>query len=285
MARVALWTGLLMLAAGALAATAWLAARERGETSRCPRGLAPMGPRCCAPGQTEHGGRCTGRPRSCPLDMQRLDAGCTIRHRVIELAGGTLLLGPSDWEAEGRVEPDRRQVPPFRIDATEVTVARWRACADAGACTPITTPEPGRPVTGVAPEEAAGFCRHAGGRLPTGDEWRFAAMGAGGRRFPWGRTGLVCRRASYGLERGPCAEGATGPELAGARPDGASPEGALDLVGNVAEWTREPDGHAVARGGSYRSRVAAELKGWSSRAAPAPAADIGFRCAYGVGER
>jgi hypothetical protein len=103
-------------------------------------------------------------------------------------------------------------------------------------------------------------------------------MGSDARRFPWGGTGLVCRRAAYGLAAGPCADGATGPELAGSRPDGATPDGALDLSGNVAEWTREGRGY-VARGGSFRSTSAAELKSFAAETAGVRL-DIGFRCAY-----
>jgi formylglycine-generating enzyme required for sulfatase activity len=149
----------------------------------------------------------------------------------------------------------------------------------ANACpSPPLVGEPGEPVRGVTPAQAETFCRFAGGRVPTGAEWVLAAMGREARRFAWGSTGLVCRRAAYGLLTGPCAEGASGPELAGSRPDGASPEGAFDLSGNVAEWTREARGY-LARGGSYRGKNAAELKSWTAEATDARD-DIGFRCAY-----
>jgi formylglycine-generating enzyme required for sulfatase activity len=105
------------------------------------------------------------------------------------------------------------------------------------------------------------------------------------RRFPWGATGLVCRRAAFGLVAGPCAESATMPELAGARPDGATPEGIADLAGNVAEWTRERDGSVRARGGSFRANNAAELKGWSAVGRSGASDDIGFRCVFAIGER
>jgi formylglycine-generating enzyme required for sulfatase activity len=135
-------------------------------------------------------------------------------------------------------------------------------------------------VVNVAPGEAQTFCRFLGGRLPTAAEWLFAATGIDVRRYPWGRTGLVCRRAAFGLAAGPCAEGARGPELAGFRPDGATPEGVQDLAGNVAEWTIEADDVFAARGGSYLSQVAAELKTWAVEPNHGPAPHIGFRCAY-----
>jgi formylglycine-generating enzyme required for sulfatase activity len=66
------------------------------------------------------------------------------------------------------------------------------------------------------------------------------------------------------------------------RPEGKTPDGALDLVGNVAEWTVEPNGEFVARGGSYASRVAADLKSWSVERPSGPSPEVGFRCAYDV---
>jgi len=121
-----------------------------------------------------------------------------------------------------------------------------------------------------------------GGRLPTSDEWVIAAAGHDGRRYPWGQTGLVCRRAVFGLVDGPCATGGVGPEIGGMRPDGATPDGVLDLAGNVAEWTVESDGGYAARGGSFRSRVAGELKSWSVEEVDGSADHVGFRCAYDV---
>ena len=68
--------------------------------------------------------------------------------------------------------------------------------------------------------------------------------------------------------------------MAGARPDGATPEGVLDLSGNVAEWTTERDPSPLARGGSFRSVAATDLKSWASEAAAPRARHVGFRCAY-----
>jgi formylglycine-generating enzyme required for sulfatase activity len=157
-------------------------------------------------------------------------------------------------------------VQTFALDRSEVPVGKG--------------PERWLPWTHVAPEQAERYCQNQGGRLPTRDEWTFAAAGPHGRRFPWGQTGLVCRRAVYGLVRGPCARSnPAGPDAVGSRPDGATPDGLLDMVGNVAEWVRVGD-QFVAMGGSFQSELASELKVWSSVGGNGVRADVGFRCAY-----
>jgi len=205
--------------------------------------------------------------------------GCVVDARRLTYAGGRLAIGAEDWQTEGVVLPRTALVGPFSLDAAEVTLERWEHCVRAGACRALPDGEPGLPVKGVDAKEAERCCRLESGRLPTSDEWLFAAMGAESRRFPWGPTGLVCRRAAFGLLSGPCAHGG-GAELSGTRPDGATPEGALDLVGNVAEWTMERDGSHLARGGSFKSEAAVELTSWSAEGAPSRARYVGFRCAY-----
>lgn len=271
---------------GAIVLVVGFARRQRRQPTRCPAGLVPVGPRCCGVGQKLQDGRCVGKPSRCAVDMTRSKLadhpGCVAIDRRVEYAGGTLHLGASDWEAPGVDKPRTVQVPPFKLDAAEVTVHEWQACVAAGTCRAVDMREPGRPVTGISPAEAQRFCHFVGGHLPTRNEWLFAAEGSKGRRYPWGATGLVCRRVAFGLVHGPCATGATGPELAGARPSGATPQGALDMAGNVAEWTAEPGGRFAARGGSYRSRVAADLQSWSVEHVSKPEPWIGFRCAYGA---
>jgi len=286
--KTAYTVGLALLGAAATAGAVFgvvrLAAHERTAPARCGAGLLAQGARCCAPGQVLAAGHCSGQPRSCPAGARPAadQTGCVAIPRRIAFKGGKVSLGAEDWEAEGVVSPRNADVGPFSLDATEVTLERWEHCARAGACRALEEKEPGLPVYGVDPKEAEAYCRFEGGRLPTSDEWLFAAMGAEGRRFPWGSTGLVCRRAAYGLADGPCAKGAEGPEIAGSRLDGATPDGVLDLAGNVAEWTAEAPGRYVARGGSYRSRTALEVKSWSLEALPSKARSAGFRCAYDV---
>lgn len=274
MVRVAL--ALTGLAVCALAVTR-LALRQRLPPDRCPEGMLLAGERCCGAGQTEQNHVCAGRAMTCSAAQGLASDGqCVARVRVIALAGGELFIAAADWDGESGGERfPRTRVAPFRLDAAEVTLERWRACSSCEARHGAA----GSPVRDVTPAQAEAFCQSQRGRLPTSAEWVWAAAGSTARRYPWGNSGLVCRRAAFGLERGPCAE-LRGPELAGSRPDGASPDGVLDLAGNVAEWTVERPGVFAARGGSFRSTAAAELKSWAALADSHKAPYIGFRCAY-----
>ncbi len=270
-------------AIGSIVLTVAAALADRTGPARCPPGLAAGGSRCCGEGQRAVGGHCVGRPQHCAATQLRTATGCVMPPGRVSIPGGRPPLDPADWSGSLRPPEQSPLVASFEIDLGEVTVARWNACQKAKGCDALPGgADLGEPVRGVTPTQADAFCRYAGGRLPTGAEWTLAAMGKEARRFPWGSTGLVCRRAAYGLVTGPCADGATGPELAGSRPDGATPQGVQDLSGNVAEWTRD-DREVVARGGSYRSRSASDLKTYAAETSGARP-DIGFRCAYPKGK-
>lgn len=253
----------------------------RGPIERCFEGLEPHGARCCAPGQTERTGHCVGPVRTCPNIMSSTrhsggTEGCVVRPRRIPHPTGVLHIGPTDWD---HITPTEViSVSAFTLDAFEVTWHEYDKCIQARACPRLQSEEPGQPVRGISPSDAALFCAFSGGRLPSRNEWVYAAGSAEGLRFPWGSNGLVCRRAAFGLVDGPCGVGGTGPELVGARPQGRSKLGVYDLAGNVAEWATSGDSFFVM-GGSYVSKSAAALKSWS--ALPnAPSETIGFRCAY-----
>jgi formylglycine-generating enzyme required for sulfatase activity len=282
------------LSIGALAALAalligvvgWLAGLRAAPPARCAAGMIAAGPRCCGEGQLLEAGRCAGPPRRCAAGLALTPEGCVGRRPPVRIDAGTLRVGPGDWEAQGVVERREVFVPAFSIDALEVTEERYAACVAAGRCAPLPLRgEPGLPVSNVSLAEATRFCAFAGGALPSPDQLMFAAAGGEARRYPWGDTGAVCRRAAFGLRDGPCGYGAAGPEIAGTHPDGDSPEGISDLAGNVAEWT-SPHTTSTLRvevaGGSWSDAAAAALRTWSRRVLPGEtrAPEIGFRCAY-----
>lgn len=149
--------------------------------------------------------------------------------------------GPFTMGADAGGEPDERPahavtLRAFRIDRTEVTREDYRRCVRAGVCEGFYARpgwrEPRAAVTGVSWFMAVRYCRWVGGRLPTEPEWEKAARGADGRTYPWGNERPTRARAVFG-QRMNVGE----PAAVGARPEGASPYGALDMAGNVWEWT------------------------------------------------
>jgi iron(II)-dependent oxidoreductase len=107
-----------------------------------------------------------------------------------------------------------------------------------------------RPVTWVSQEDARAYAAWAGKRLPHEWEWQYAAQGSDAHPYPWGDTWNP--RAVPVPDK---SRTMRGPDPVDAHPDGASPFGVMDLVGNVWQWTDEyVDDHtraAILRGGSY----------------------------------
>jgi formylglycine-generating enzyme required for sulfatase activity len=101
--------------------------------------------------------------------------------------------------------------------------------------------------------QADRYCKWKGKRLPTTEEWSHAASGKDGRRYPWGNEAPSAKRLNacggecvemakreLGAEWNAMFDGSDGHEgtaPVGSYPDGASPSGALDMTGNVLEWT------------------------------------------------
>lgn len=196
----------------------------------------------------------------------------------VEVPGGTFAMGTEDGDSDER--PLREVVvATFHMSRTEVTVGQYRACIDAGACSPAGTgagcPQGAPaavdlPVTCVDWEQASAFARWVGGRLPSEAEWEFAARGrTAGNLYPWGSEPATCRHAV--MSEGSSGCGLGGPAPVCSRPPGHSALGLCDLSGNVWEWVadwyhatyeRGPvDGSAwtrpagtfrVIRGGSFR---------------------------------
>jgi formylglycine-generating enzyme required for sulfatase activity len=119
------------------------------------------------------------------------------------------------------------------------------------------------PVVKVSWYGAKAYAEWVGGRLPSEAEWEYAARGAEGSVYPWGDDEPTCDLAQYSG----CSEDTV---PVGSFPDGASWCGALDMAGNVWEWTRslyrdypydsddgredlEAGGSRVLRGGAFYS--------------------------------
>jgi formylglycine-generating enzyme required for sulfatase activity len=128
------------------------------------------------------------------------------------IPGGEFFMGSDEKNAEPQEKPPHKvKIDPYCLDKHEVTVARYKACSDRGACKragkenvwPGITPaqqktydplcnlnDPDKlgqhPINCVDWEQAKNYCEANGGRLPTEAEWEFAARGPDGRIYPWG---------------------------------------------------------------------------------------------------
>jgi formylglycine-generating enzyme required for sulfatase activity len=202
-----------------------------------------------------------------------------------------------------RVERFRRRIEfrRFAIDETPVTNTQFAKFIKTGNYEPkqkenfLTHWHNGQPPAGMEEhpvvyvdlDDARAYARWAGKRLPTEEEWQYAAQGPDGRIYPWGET----------LEPGRCNRGESrGTTPVKAFPAGRSPFGCYDMCGNVWQWTESErsDGRTrfcIIRGGSF---FTAKGSGWYADGGPQPASfaakfllmwpgldrcsTIGFRC-------
>jgi formylglycine-generating enzyme required for sulfatase activity len=155
---------------------------------------------------------------------------------TVPVPGGEFVMGVDGGNASER-PAHTVSLDDFWIMTTEVTNQQYTECVRAGACTKPDDEARWRdpahalhPVTSVDWHQANDFAVWAGGRLPTEAEWEKACRGTDARTFPWGNDLPTGEMANFGYA-------ITDTVPVGAYLAGASPYGALDMSGNVWEWT------------------------------------------------
>lgn len=194
--------------------------------------------------------------------------------REVLIPGGPFSMGTSTeaWALDNERPAHQVEVKPFYLDTTPVsngdylafvadrgyddprwwTTAGWQHRQQADLVGPLfwsrdrdgswwrrsfqtmVPLEPDEPVMHVCLYEAQAYAAWAGRRLPTEAEWEKAARWDPNsnrcRRYPWGDGDPTAALANLGQRH-------LRPALVGSYPDGASPLGVHQLIGDVWEWT------------------------------------------------
>jgi iron(II)-dependent oxidoreductase len=260
----------------------------------------------------------------------------------VEIPGGTYRIGADrrdePWAFDNETPGHDRVITAFAIDVTPVTNGAYRAFVEGGGYEDkamwaeagwrwkleedLRTPQfwepraggwtverfgriigldPREPVQHVCWYEADAYARWVGRRLPTEIEWEVAASVAPDgtkTRYPWGDLVGDEPPANLGLRH-------DGPRPVGRHPEGVSPWGCHDMIGDVWEWTSSSfdpypgfeafpyreysevfwdDGYKVLRGGSWAVdpvAVRSTFRNWDHPIRRQIFS--GFRCARDVG--
>ncbi|HQF63389.1 MAG TPA: SUMF1/EgtB/PvdO family nonheme iron enzyme [Anaerolineaceae bacterium] len=175
----------------------------------------------------------------------------------VHIPAGRFIMG-SDKKKDSQADDD--ETPQHEVELGEfylarypVTVAQFKAFVEASSYEPDDPDSlngfPNHPVVNVTWYDAIAYCDWLttqllylhdlpselswGWRvaLPSEAEWERAARGTHGRIYPWGDK-FDHNRANTGETR------IGGTSAVGCFPSGPSPEGLLDVSGNIFEWTR-----------------------------------------------
>jgi serine/threonine-protein kinase len=244
---------------------------------------------------------------------------------MVCIPAGEFLMGSADDPRASLNEKPQHTVPleAYWIDRTEVTVTNFRAFVEASSYQttaeykgvaqayvesaggwsevqgaswqhpfgPQSSAEDNHPVTQVSWYDADAYCRWVALAHRAGKR-----RGTDGRIYPWGDefdgTFLNFKDASFDGDMN-FNDGFRFTAPVGSYPQGASPYGALDMAGNVWEWTADwyqggynqlpaqnPTGPArVLRGGSWNHEQAGMRAAYRLESSPSTLVDnFGFRC-------
>jgi formylglycine-generating enzyme required for sulfatase activity len=165
----------------------------------------------------------------------------------------------------------------YWIDKHPVTNAQYQLCVNEGVCEPSRFVDDTRfngvdyPVVGVSWFDAMDYVGWLNASLPDGTDWHYAlpdeamweyaAGGEAGAMYPWGDEfdgtllNFCDTNCTLSWKDDEWDDGYQYASPVGSYPDGASWVGALDLAGNVWEWTdswgHENEIWRVVRGGSW----------------------------------
>ena len=176
-----------------------------------------------------------------------------IHLELVRVPAGPFLMGDDKHTVD---------LPEYYIGKYPVTNQQYAAFVQAtNACVPnhwkegkIPAGKENHPVVWITWDESVAFCQWLSQvssheiRLPSQTEWEKAARGTDGPTYPWGNepppNPSLCNFTDSGINDTTPVD---------RYPTGASPYGALDMAGNVWEWTadKDKDGYSRLKGGAY----------------------------------
>jgi formylglycine-generating enzyme required for sulfatase activity len=248
---------------------------------------------------------------------------------MASVPSGDVMIGAEDGESDER-PAHKVTLNAFCIDLGEATVAEFAQCVKEGGCTvagktidfrgvgpddhtlwdafcnTAKADKQNHPQNCVSWDQANAYCKWANKRLPTEEEWEYAARGTDNRKYPWGNelpspsvvNGCGPECVSKGNLFGqqwqllyPVTDGFESTAPTRTFEPGKSPFGVYDLEGNVSEWTAssacpypgnncQSDARST-RGAAWTSGDSREFRA-SARQKNSPntrSAEIGLRCA------
>ncbi len=174
---------------------------------------------------------------------------------MVLVTGGEALTGTSLYP-EDNSPPHTTYLDDYYMDMHEVTNEEYASFVEftdhvvppSWAAGNYPSGEDLFPVVGISRSDAQDYCKHIGKRLPTEEEWEWAARTEQGLFYPWGND----FNRSYAHLRGEY------PVQIKSYERDKNPLGIYDLAGNVKEWTisqiEDEKGKTVyyiAKGGSF----------------------------------
>jgi eukaryotic-like serine/threonine-protein kinase len=250
---------------------------------------------------------------------------------MVRIPEGSFFMG-SETGAQNEKPKHQIHLASYEMDRTEVTVLQYRECVLSGVCqigdgvndewyetnggldkwTELgcnygRTDRNLHPMNCVDWNNARAYCQWVNKRLPTEEEWEYAARDTEGRQYAWGdevpdnhrvnACGAECAswyKKEFHIDSQKLHDGDDGwPATApvGSFPLGNTPLGLADMTGNVWEWLESgysenydavrDEARRVNRGGAWDDTsvhgLRATIRSWGVPTDREP--DLGFRCA------